>query len=136
MGVDHNPESVAVARAAGLAAWLPGDLPESSAGFDTLLFSHVLEHVADPEAMISTYRRLLRAGGRLVLITPQEAGWRSDPTHLRFVDGAALQRLLGDLGFGVERAYSFPMPRWAGRTFRHNEFVVVGRDATTVRRRA
>ena len=91
----------------------------------------MLEHVAEPAALIEQYLPLLVPGGRIVLITPQEAGWRSDATHVRFLDDRALVRILEALGFGLERAYSFPFPRWAGRAFRYNEFVVVGRQVAT-----
>jgi SAM-dependent methyltransferase len=127
VGVDHNPESVAIARAAGMTAYRPHDLPPEPGGFGALLLSHVLEHVIDPSALLGTYLPFLAEGGRVVLITPQEAGWRSDPTHVRFVDGDDLAGILRALGLVVERSYSFPFPRWAGRAFRYNEFVVIGR---------
>jgi len=58
---------------------------------------------------------------------PQEAGFRSDPTHTALFDFAALRALLVRLGCELERGYSFPLPCALGRLFRHNEFVVVGR---------
>jgi len=35
--------------------------------------------------------------------------------------------LLGRVGCETLRAWSFPFPRFAGRVFLHNEFVVLGR---------
>jgi hypothetical protein len=61
----------------------------------------------------------------VILITPQEAGQRSDPTHVVFLDFHAMRRLLGGLGWRVVTERSFPLPRRAGRAFRYNEFVVV-----------
>ena len=61
------------------------------------------------------------------MITPQEAGQRSDPTHVRFVDEAALDRLLYLAGADPEPVRSFPFPRPVGRVFRHNEFHGLGR---------
>jgi hypothetical protein len=76
---------------------------------------------------VRPYLRFLRPGGRLILITPQEAGYASDATHLTFLDLDALAALARGLGLEVERRYSFPFPRSAGRAFRYNEFVLVAR---------
>jgi len=127
VGVDHNFEAVARARSAGLRAYTTGDLPPAPGGFASLLFSHVLEHVTGPTALVGAYLPFLAPAGRMVLITPQEAGYRTDPTHVNFLAGEDLARIVQDVGCVVERRYSFPFPRRAGRVFRYNEFVVVGR---------
>jgi SAM-dependent methyltransferase len=132
VGVDHNPESVAVARSRGLEVYLPADFLVSPharpARFDALLCAHVAEHMhfAEVRALLAEYLGYLRIGGRLVLITPQEAGFRSDPTHVEFFDLATLDHLTTALGLRVKSAYSFPFPRFAGRVFKYNEFVLVG----------
>jgi 2-polyprenyl-3-methyl-5-hydroxy-6-metoxy-1,4-benzoquinol methylase len=133
LGIDHNPESVAVARARGLQALTTEDFHRSPlaapGAFDTLLLSHVLEHLAHPEALelLRTYLPFVRAGGKVIVVTPQEAGFRSDPTHVSFLDLAATARLLAEAGVAVTRQESFPFPRWAGPVFTYNEFVTVGR---------
>ena len=65
--------------------------------------------------------------GRLILISPQEAGFRSDATHVELMDLVRLAKISDRLGFRPERAYSFPFPRWVGKLFTYNEFVVVSR---------
>jgi hypothetical protein len=133
VGVDHNPESVGSVRSAGHLAFLPDELRASEYGqpgrFDALLFSHVAEHMHFDEAhtLLATYLPFVRAQGRVVLITPQEVGFRSDPTHVELFDFAALSRLATGLGLAIEKQYSFPFPRFVGRVFRHNEFVLLAR---------
>ena len=61
--------------------------------------------------MLQTYEPLLRPGGRAILISPQEAGFRSDPTHVELMDFTRLSRVSDRLGFRTERAFSFPFPR-------------------------
>jgi len=134
VGIDANPHSVAAARRRGLDAFEPDafrSVGSGAAPFDALLFAHVLEHLrpAAAEALVAEHLAFLRPGGRVVLITPQEAGFRSDPTHVSFLDLSALRALLARLGCEIERGYSFPLPRSLGHVFRHNEFVVVGRRA-------
>lgn len=131
IGVDHNPEAVAHARARGLEALSPAELRASPAvlerRFDTLLASHVLEHMTEVEAvtLLADHLPFVRPGGRAVLIVPQEAGFRSDPTHVERMDGTALERIARACGLEPLICYSFPLPRVAGRFFRHNETVMV-----------
>lgn len=132
VGVDHNPESVAIARRSGLRAWTTSEWPrceDAVAGsFDTLLVAHVLEHVTDEVAdqLLESYTPYLRAEARMVLICPQEAGFRIDPvTHIRFLTGEDLAEHARNVGFGLRSSGSFPFPRWAGKMFTYNEFVLV-----------
>ncbi|MBO0867498.1 MAG: methyltransferase domain-containing protein [Micromonosporaceae bacterium] len=131
VGVDHNPTSVAVARRAGLVAFTPEQFaasPYAAPGrFDALLLAHVLEHLPAEQmrGLLADHLPYLRSGGTAVFITPQERGYASDPTHVRFIDFAAAGALAEEVGLVVRRRYSFPLPRLAGRVFTYNEFVVV-----------
>lgn len=133
VGIDHNAESVAIARSRGLEAYTPEEFlrsPHARPGaFDTLLLSHVAEHVSRPYLLDRLREHLpyVRPGGRVLFICPQERGWRSDPTHVRFVDFADLAETCDLLGLRVQRSFSFPLPRAAGKLFTYNEFVVLAR---------
>jgi len=133
VGVDPNPECVAAARRAGLTAYSVDEFrstyAEKPPQFDALLISHVLEHMTPAEAvgLLATYLPYVRSGGRVVLITPQEAGFASDSTHVTFLDFPALNSLMANAYVEVISSFSFPFPRWIGKMFRYNEFVVVGR---------
>jgi SAM-dependent methyltransferase len=135
IGVDHNSSAVAEARARGFLAFTTEEFHKSEharpGAFDSLLLAHVAEHVSHDVAVgiVEEYLPYLRSQGRVVFICPQEKGWTTDATHVRFVDFAALQELSSSLGLTVERQYSFPFPRPAGRAFPYNEFVVVARKA-------
>ena len=132
VGVDTNPTSVAEARERGFEAYT---VEEVAAGaldgvlFDSLLFAHVLEHmpVADATALIGEYLPYLRAGGQVISIVPQEAGFASDATHVDFLEADDVETMYAEHAIAVTRSFSFPFPRAAGRRFRYNETVVVGR---------
>ncbi|GAA5001032.1 class I SAM-dependent methyltransferase [Kitasatospora paranensis] len=133
VGVDHNETSVDTARARGLTAYTAAEFeadPELSrpGAFDSMLVAHVLEHLPleTCKELMAGYLPSIRSGGKVVLITPQAAGYRSDPTHVRFVDFAALRSLAEEAGLRVERTYSFPLPEAAGKVFKYNEYVLVG----------
>lgn len=133
IGVDHNESSVKAARANGCQAFTPQEFATGEHGeegtFDSILFAHVLEHMSQRDAatLIGEYLQYLRPGGRVVAITPQEAGYASDPTHVEFLDAGDVSGIFAEHGIATEKSYSFPFPRFVGRFFRHNEFVVVGR---------
>lgn len=134
VGVDHNAQSVAVARRRGLEAYtfekfLSSGLAQPGS-FDSLLAAHVVEHMDEPAAivMLEAYRPYLKPDGIVCLITPQEAGYRTDTTHVRFVDFAGLAALSEHLGLQVTKQFSFPLPRSAGKVFRYNEFVQLSRS--------
>ncbi len=82
---------------------IEGQLPDDLAAqtFDVLLFSHVLEHVRDPAAVLAKFARLLVPGGAIVIAVPNVLSFRQrlkflfgsfeyepagmlDDTHLRF----------------------------------------------------
>jgi 2-polyprenyl-3-methyl-5-hydroxy-6-metoxy-1,4-benzoquinol methylase len=135
VGVDHNKEFIEIARARGLSVFTPEQFRTTSfnivEGFDSILVAHVAEHMTEQQAamLLSEYLPLLRPQGQVILITPQEAGYRSDPTHVQFMDFAALRRIASVLGLIHLREYSFPFGRLLGRCFRHNEFVSISKKA-------
>lgn len=139
VGVDHNPDAIATAEAAGLTAHTSVDFPETDdadpAGYDALLFAHVIEHLteADGVTLVQAYLRYLRSGGRVVFICPQERGYPTDPTHVRFCAFPELRDLAARTGLSVRTESSFPLPRPFGRLFAHNEFVVEAISPTTGR---
>lgn len=131
VGVDHNPHSVAHCRARGLEAYVTGELAGrfADSSFDTLLMSHLLEHLAPEggQALLRSYAPLLAPGGKLVAIVPQERGYQSDATHVTFYTAATLADLCKAAGFEVRARRSFPLPRAFGKRFTHNETVILAR---------
>jgi SAM-dependent methyltransferase len=133
VGVDTNAYSVAEARKRGFRSYTPAEFAASEwqheAAFDSILLAHVAEHMRRDQLveLLSEYLPALRPGGQVVLITPQEVGFRSDPTHVEFMDLDRLRGVADELGLLRVRDSSFPLPRRFGRIFRHNEFVSVSR---------
>lgn len=131
VGVDPNTAALETCRQRGFIALTPEDLASSEYGkpgtFDALLMSHVLEHLQEPDAiaLIQHYLPYVRSGGHAVFMTPQEVGYRSDPTHVAFLDVPKLEALVKKAGLAPQRGYSFPFPRVMGKLFKYNEFVVI-----------
>jgi SAM-dependent methyltransferase len=133
LGIDHNPASVEMARARGLNAMTTGEFLGSRfairEGFDSLLLSHLLEHLTPAEALdlVVRYLPFVRSSGQVIVITPQESGFRSDLTHVHFFDFEGCASLLSAAGLTQLHHHSFPLPRWAGPLFTYNEFVTVAK---------
>jgi SAM-dependent methyltransferase len=79
VGIDRNPDS---------AADVLCDLdrfpyPFRDASFDSLRAIHVIEHVSDVIRTVEEFHRLVRPGGRILVVTPHYTDFSSfcDPTH-------------------------------------------------------
>jgi SAM-dependent methyltransferase len=133
VGVDHNAASIAECRDRGLAAFTTdeffADFEQHRGRYTGLIAAHLVEHMRPEQAVeiLQSYSDALAPGARAVLICPQEKGYASDATHVNFSDLATLASVAEQCGWTVEKQFSFPFPRSAGKVFRYNEFVLVAR---------
>jgi len=133
VGIDHNSDFVDLARSRGLNAFTPAEFERSSFNvsdsFDSILLAHVAEHMTEQQALklLSDYLYLLKPHGQVIFITPQESGYRSDPTHIQFMDFEALRRIASEAGLTPVKEYFFPFSRILGRLFKYNEFVSISK---------
>ena len=131
VGIDHNIQSVQITRNKGLTAFTPDEFRDSSFNkeqtFDSILLSHVAEHMSQKEViqLIRQHLYLLKAKGKIIIITPQEAGYKSDKTHIEFMDFGKLRNISYSLDLQLLKQYSFPFPRFIGHIFTYNEFISV-----------
>jgi ubiquinone/menaquinone biosynthesis C-methylase UbiE len=108
-------------------------LPFDDAGFDTVISTWTLCSVGEPRRVFAEVHRVLRPGGRLLLLEhglshePGVARWqrRLTPLQRRVADGCHLDRdfasLLADSDLEVaseERFYAEKSPKIAGHLFR------------------
>lgn len=78
-------------------------LPLQSGSCNTVLATEVMEHVSDPRGMLTEIHRVLAPGGVLILSVPLHEPLHELPyDYYRYTD-AALQYLLTEQGFHVER---------------------------------
>jgi 2-polyprenyl-3-methyl-5-hydroxy-6-metoxy-1,4-benzoquinol methylase len=137
VGIDHNPYSIDIVNSMGLSGFVPDDFRRSASyilgGYDSLLLSHVLEHLTQDEGcrLLEQYAPLVKLGGLAIVMCPQEKGFATDHSHVTFLDGGKLCAMLTMTGFVVQKSFSFPFPRIVGRIFAYNETVVVGRKVSS-----
>lgn len=137
-GLEYNVATVEHCRRQGLDVdaydgfaddWSLSVLPPT-VPFESMVVSHVLEHLDDP---IGIFKKLLCSISttgirRVVVIVPGKAGFRVDPTHLTFVDRPMLldESIPADTGFSpADDAYFPGNIRSIGDWFPYHELQVV-----------
>ena len=135
VGVDTNEHCVRAARDRGFTAFTPDEFrivriqPAWPLRYDPARPCRRTHDRGPGRLALQEYDALLRPGGNLILITPQEAGFRSDADARRsswtLPGWPDLRRGSVSPGAGLLVSVS----RWAGSLFTYNEFVVVSRKA-------
>ncbi|WP_449429418.1 class I SAM-dependent methyltransferase [Rhodanobacter umsongensis] len=136
-GLEYNRVSVDLCRQKGLdVEWYDGYadnwclrvLPERS-HFQSMVVSHVLEHLDDPMDVLCALLRSAKRVGieRVLVIVPGPAGYRSDATHRTFVDLDMLRNTMAaDDRWGIAKYNYFPLDTLRlGDWFRYHELQVL-----------
>jgi 2-polyprenyl-3-methyl-5-hydroxy-6-metoxy-1,4-benzoquinol methylase len=125
--VDFDPAARSAAEAAG-HKYFTGRIEDfqSATRFDLILMLNVIEHVADPRAVLAKARELLKPGGRLIIKTPnfdaldarlfRHASWGGfhTPRHFVLFTKEGLTRLAAEVGFQIaEFSYTQGAPFWS-----------------------
>ena len=111
-GVEVSATAAEHNRAEGFEVF-NGELEEArytEGRFDVVVLSEVLEHVAEPRAMLREVLRVMRSGGLLWATTPNGRGFSaralglkwsvvSPPEHLHLFSRGAVESLLTEVGF-------------------------------------
>lgn len=87
--------------AADLVVDSDGRLPVEDGTFDVVVSTQVLEHVVDPAAYLAECRRVLAAGGQLLLSTHGQFFFHPDPVDYWRWTCAGLRKTVNDAGFEI-----------------------------------
>jgi len=111
-----------VSRAAGKCRYLlcgdGYDLPFANESFEVVLLIAVLEHTREPWRVLAEARRVLKPGGRVLMVVPNDATMSAGrlllrkfpiryPDHLTFTTPGKMRRWLAD-GFRITEAFHLP----------------------------
>lgn len=114
-GIDGSAEAVAEAVEKGrnvVHGDLDAPLPFADGAFGAAVLKDVLEHVADPAALLAEVRRVLRPGATVFASSPDAQRWVwDDYTHRRPFSRKAFRLLFADAGYTVTQVgYESVMP--------------------------
>jgi 2-polyprenyl-3-methyl-5-hydroxy-6-metoxy-1,4-benzoquinol methylase len=120
VGTDFSERAIDRAKQSGARVYRGGvDAVPTDEKFDCVVATHVIEHVYDPEAFLTTLKSRLNPGGTIVIATPDMGSlWRwamghrwpsfKLPEHILYFDRRSLSRLMQKTGF--THLQSFPYP--------------------------
>lgn len=137
-GITHSIQEARLAQAHMEHCWvldIEGEFPVelASLSFDALIFSHVLEHLREPDAVLARFADLLCSGGQFIIAVPNVVFWRHrfkfllgrfeydpaggalDDTHLRFFTYFTSDRYLLSLSPQLEirfKGVTGSVPLW------------------------
>lgn len=91
--------------------------------FDAITMNHVIEHVFDPAALLREVRRILKPGGRLVMVTPNAESmghsmfgpfWRGleAPRHIQIFTPPSLKTIAEKANLQVSKACTTAVNAW------------------------
>lgn len=106
-GIDGSSEAVRIAVGEGRNV-IEGNADEplrfEPASFDAVIMKDLLEHVANPVALVEEVLRVLRPGGLVFACSPDAQRWVwDDYTHKRPFTKKSFRMLFADQGFDVEQ---------------------------------
>lgn len=121
-GVEVDPQAVAVAREKYQLDVQLGDLesahyPDDT--FDAITLRHVIEHLPYPVGTLNECKRILKPGGRLILVTPNTKSWGhsiferhwlglDQPRHLMIFSPSSLTLCARQAGFNQIQILTSP----------------------------
>jgi 2-polyprenyl-3-methyl-5-hydroxy-6-metoxy-1,4-benzoquinol methylase len=109
-----------------------------AATYDVVVMADVIEHLTEPRRTLREIHRLLRRGGRLLLLTPDAGSllarvtgtrwWSVLDDHYFYFSRVTLWRLLESEGFAVERMSAlgrqFPIAHWVFKLSQYGSTVL------------
>lgn len=128
LGIELDRENTKTCRSLDLPV-LNGsiyDLSIRTESTDDCLLTDVLEHLEDPEKALKEIRRILKPGGKLIVVIPNDRNffwsrllclkWKEafhDPGHVRQWGPKAMENLLKKMGFRVTYRGNIPLWIWS-----------------------
>jgi len=111
-GIDINPYCVEHVSSMGKVCRQASvdSIPFEDHTFDSVLLSHVFEHIDKPDRTLQEIHRVLRPGGIFMILVPMQKGFHKDSTHVRFYTKETLKNTVEAQNFSFLKSWYFPLP--------------------------
>jgi SAM-dependent methyltransferase len=119
LGIDAHPNNIGICAKKKIQV-LQADANDfvKENTFDTVLISHVLEHLDNPAGVLENAYRCAKPGGRIIIIVPGYEGFVSglndEVGHKIFIDEKFIDREMNRLSGKKISSKTFP-PFWGGK---------------------
>jgi len=109
-GVDSNPFVVEYCKSKKLKCFLGNayKTPFRNGMFNTVICSHLIEHLDKPSVAFKEFKRVLRKNGLLIIIVPNKKGYQRDKTHVKYWNEKNLTGILKKFNFKIKKVIYFP----------------------------
>ena len=138
IGIDIDEDSVKIAKKRGfnaIAHDVAKKLPFKNNSIENIHCRHLLEHLEEPLPFMRELFRILKKGGRVVLLTDRMTDhfW-DDYTHKKPFTQKSLEQLAYDAGFRNYEVYEFPSQGVFGIGQLHRHKIVSPKSANRIYR--
>lgn len=136
VGIDVDKDAVKIAKKRGFNVSVHDaakKFPFQANSVENVHCRHLLEHLKDPLPFLTDIFRILKKGGRLVLLTDKmtEHFW-DDYTHQKPFTKASLEQLAYDAGFRKLKVYEFPSEGVFGLGFLYRHRLISPKSALRI----
>jgi ubiquinone/menaquinone biosynthesis C-methylase UbiE len=126
-GVDPSPENVSICKKHGLEVYAGSvyELPLDDYSVDCVLFIEVIEHLDYAGLAIKEIKRVLKKGGKLILLFPHDSVFKLarlltlkfkeafyDAGHMKQWTPKEMERLLDSMGLKIISKKNLPFYLW------------------------
>ena len=110
LGVDINPFSINYCKEKNLNVCLINDPPYQfdAESFDSIFLDNVLEHIEDPDDLLSEINRMLKPEGRFIVGVPSIKGFQAHADHKKYYDKKTLVAKLSEFEFSLYHYFYAP----------------------------
>lgn len=129
LGIDAHPNNIRLCKKKKIAA-IQGDANQfvRKDTFDTVLISHVLEHLNNPSGVITNAYISTKPGGRIIIVVPCYAGFvfgltDDEHSHIHFIDLTFLDIEMKKLG--GTKVFSSIFPPFIGGKYQELRVIYV-----------
>ena len=106
VGIDVNPFCVDYCNDLGIESYHVKEppFPFETNSFDSIFLDNVLEHIDEPDQLLSEIYRVLNSEGRFIIGVPGEQGFRSQADHRIYYDEGLLKKKLLEHDFLMKKS--------------------------------
>ena len=86
-----------------------GTFPIKDSSINTIICDQVIEHIDDPNKILSEISRIIKKNGRIIIGLPMEKGYKADPDHKKFYNIKTIKEITKKFQMKYTFHFYFPL---------------------------